>query len=109
VDVGKRNFCGEFSINQILIFTLLSFQMSFFSKPQAQIRQEGFHLSTPSTTPPPPPPFDIFLKFPSATHTMDFGDELANLIHPSSPDNQESYDDNYRPHLFDSQNFRYSS
>jgi len=79
-------------------------RMSFFPsyKPQAQIRQEGFHLPD-STTPPPPPPqnFDIFnpflpdlRKFPSAgvegANTMDFGDELASLIQHSNERSTQS-------------------
>jgi hypothetical protein len=84
--------------------------MSFFSssyKPQAQIRQEGFHLPdptqhSPSSTPPPPPTnpnnFDIFnpflsdyRKFPSAgegTNSMDFGDELASLMNQQQHSNE---------------------
>ena len=90
--------------------------MSFFSsiayKPQAQIRQEGFHLPDPSnqsshspaSTPPPSSAtqnsFDIFnpflsdyRKFPSAgepANSMDFGDELASLMGQQQHSNERS-------------------
>ncbi|KAG6901561.1 hypothetical protein C0995_010539 [Termitomyces sp. Mi166 len=86
--------------------------MSFFSssssyKPQAQIRQEGFH---PATPPPhgnfdlfnPFLPADSFRKFPSApSPSMDFGDELASLMTP--PDRSPPDDRYHRPthNIFD--------
>ncbi|KAF8067684.1 HLH-domain-containing protein [Lyophyllum atratum] len=92
---------------------------SFFSsssyKPQAQIRQEGFHPpQDSSSTPPPPHNFDLFnpflpdpfRKFPAGPSTsMDFSDELASLIQgPPSHDRSHS-DDRYHhrpPHnIFD--------
>ncbi|KAG5641887.1 hypothetical protein DXG03_004008, partial [Asterophora parasitica] len=68
-------------------------------KPQAQIRQEGFHPHNDGNTPPPNNydlfnPFlpDAFRKFPSTSTSIDFNDELATLI---------SHDRSHRHNIFD--------
>ncbi|KAG6897312.1 hypothetical protein C0992_002614 [Termitomyces sp. T32_za158] len=74
------------------------FSSSSSYKPQAPVRQEGFHPAHPPDTAAPPSfdlfnPFvpDAFRKFPAPA--MDFGDELASLM---------SHDRPARPHnIFD--------